>query len=260
MSATKSTNYIWRKTETKRCESKFSDYIPKALAEGICNLWRCISNFIVRSNNTNHYSNKTNTQPDIPPDTQTDQHSIPQPTQLTIPLPTIEWKDTQAFIPPICEGQVIKVYDGDTITIAAKLPYNDSLLYRFSIRLNGIDSPEIKGSSEDEKAAAQVSKRALENLILHKYVVLKNQSTEKYGRILADVYIIYDKNEKLHNPSTMLRMTTDYSQETSACKQAYVSLHLNKWMLDNRYAVEYDGGTKKAPKSWIKFQKTGSKN
>jgi len=209
MSATKSTNYI-------------------------CNLWRCVSNFMVRSNNTNHYSDefqkdKTNTQPD----TQTDKHNIPQPTQLTIPLPTIEWKDTQAFIPPICEGQVIKVYDGDTITIAAKLPYNDSLLYRFSIRLNGIDSPEIKGHSEDEKAAAQVSKRALENLILHKYVVLKNKSTEKYGRILADVYIVYEKNDKLH---------------------------LNKWMLDNRYAVEYDGGTKKAPKSWLKYQKTGSKN
>ena len=205
MSATKSTNYI-------------------------CNLWRCVSNFMVRSNNTNHYSDefqkdKTNTQPD----TQTDKHNIPQPTQLTIPLPTIEWKDTQAFIPPICEGQVIKVYDGDTITIAAKLPYNDSLLYRFSIRLN----PEIKGHSEDEKAAAQVSKRALENLILHKYVVLKNKSTEKYGRILADVYIVYDKNDKLH---------------------------LNKWMLDNRYAVEYDGGTKNAPKSWLKYQKTGSKN
>ena len=31
-------------------------------------------------------------------------------------------------------------------------------------------------------------------------------------------------------------------------------------MLDNRYAVEYDGGTKKAPKSWLKYQKTGSKN
>ena len=66
-------------------------------------------------------------------------------------------------------------------------------------------------------------------------------------------------NDSDNNHSTMLHMTTDYSQETSACKQAYVSLHLNKWMLDNRYAVEYDGGTKKAPKSWIKFQKTGSK-
>ena len=35
------------------------------------------------------------------------------------------------------------------------------------------------------------------------------------------------ENEKLividHNPSTMLRMTTDYSQETSVCKQAEVS-------------------------------------
>lgn len=205
MSATKSTNYI-------------------------CNLWRCVSNFMVRSNNTNHYSEQTQKDKS---NTQTEQDISPRPTQLTIPLPTIEWKDTQAFIPPICEGQVIKVYDGDTITIAAKLPYNDSLLYRFSIRLNGIDSPEIKGHSEDEKAAAQVSKLALENLILHKYIVLKNKSTEKYGRILADVYIVYDKNDKLH---------------------------LNKWMLDNRYAVEYDGGTKNAPKSWIKFQKTGSKN
>ena len=35
------------------------------------------------------------------------------------------------------------------------------------------------------------------------------------------------KTEKLivvdHNPSSMLRMTTDYSQETSVCKQAEVS-------------------------------------
>ena len=87
MSATKSTNYI-------------------------CNLWRCVSNFMVRSNNTNHYSeqtqkDKSNTQTQT--QTQTEQDISPRPTQLTIPLPTIEWKDTQAFIPPICEGQVIKI-------------------------------------------------------------------------------------------------------------------------------------------------------
>jgi len=33
---------------------------------------------------------------------------------------------------------------------------------------------------------------------------------------------------KYHNPSAMLCMTTDYSQETSACKQAYVSLQHQK--------------------------------
>ena len=37
-------------------------------------------------------------------------------------LGRIEWKDTIPFIPPVDKGLVIKVYDGDTITIAAKLP------------------------------------------------------------------------------------------------------------------------------------------
>ena len=53
----------------------------------------------------------------------------------------IEWKDCIPFVPPIAMGFVIKVYDGDTITIASKLPYPDSPLYRFSVRLNGIDCP-----------------------------------------------------------------------------------------------------------------------
>ena len=72
---------------------------------------------------------------------------------------------------------MIKVYDGDTITIASKLPYENSELYRFSVRLNGIDAPEIKGKTEDEKNAAHVSQKALEKLILHKNVILKNTNT-----------------------------------------------------------------------------------
>ena len=64
----------------------------------------------------------------------------------------IEWKDTIEYKVPIQGGRVIKVYDGDTITIAARLPYDDSQLYRFSVRLNGIDAPEIKGKSEIGRA------------------------------------------------------------------------------------------------------------
>ena len=60
----------------------------------------------------------------------------------TKPLP--KWDDTVVFVPPITDGIVIKVYDGDTITLAQKLPYENSPLFRFAIRLNGIDSPEIK--------------------------------------------------------------------------------------------------------------------
>ena len=35
----------------------------------------------------------------------------------------VNWKDTIPFIPPITKGKVIKVYDGDTITIACRLPF-----------------------------------------------------------------------------------------------------------------------------------------
>jgi endonuclease YncB( thermonuclease family) len=137
----------------------------------------------------------------------------------------IEWKDTVPFIPPIEKGMVIKVYDGDTITIASKLPYFDSLLYRFSVRLNGIDCPEIKGKDEIEKKCAQIAKQELTNLIMHKVVTLKNVGTEKYGRILADVYLD--------------------------------DLHLNKYMLDKRLAVKYDGGTKISPSNWMNYYETG---
>jgi endonuclease YncB( thermonuclease family) len=139
---------------------------------------------------------------------------------ITIDKP-INWKDTMQFVPPIEKGTVIKVYDGDTITIASKLPYPESILYRFSVRLNGIDCPEIKGNDENEKQCAQIARQELSNLIMNKIVTLKNTQTEKYGRILADVYID--------------------------------DLHLNNYMLEKRLAVTYDGGTKKCPKNWMNY-------
>jgi micrococcal nuclease len=132
----------------------------------------------------------------------------------------IKWEDTVQFTFPITGGQVIKVYDGDTITIATRLPFNESPLYRLSVRLNGIDCPEIKGKdvSDEEKAAAVVVKDYVASLILHKYVKLENIQNEKYGRVLADVYI----ND----------------------------IHLNGILIEQGYAVKYDGGTKHKPVSW----------
>ena len=66
----------------------------------------------------------------------------------------IKLEDTVEFTFPIKGGRVIKVYDADTITIASKLPYNESPMYRLSVRLNGIDAPEMKGkgiSDEDKE-------------------------------------------------------------------------------------------------------------
>jgi endonuclease YncB( thermonuclease family) len=61
-------------------------------------------------------------------------------------------------------------------------------------------------------------------LVLNKFVRLENIQSEKYGRILADVYI--------------------------------ADIHLNDLLLKERYAVKYDGGTKIKPKSWLKYRVT----
>jgi len=82
----------------------------------------------------------------------------------------IDYKQTIPFVPPIHDGYVVKVYDGDTITIASKLPYKESPLYRFQVRLNGIDCPEIKGQNEYEKKVALMAKLEITNLVLHKRV------------------------------------------------------------------------------------------
>jgi endonuclease YncB( thermonuclease family) len=137
----------------------------------------------------------------------------------------IEWKDTIPFVPPIEKGYVIKVYDGDTITIVSKLPYKESNLYRFSVRLNGIDCPEINSKDKNEKQCAELAKQELTNLVINQLVTLKNVKTEKYGRILADVYI--------------------------------ESLNVNNYMIEKRLAIEYDGGTKMSPKNWMKYYEAG---
>jgi len=103
-------------------------------------------------------------------------------------LNDITLEDTVTFIPPITEGKVLKVYDGDTITIGTRFP-NSNVVYRFSVRLSGIDAPEMKGKTDAEKQSALRSRDRLSDLILFKMVRLENVKYEKYGRILADVYL-----------------------------------------------------------------------
>ena len=86
-------------------------------------------------------------------------------TQETDDYTNINMTEVKPFIPPITSGFVVKVYDGDTITILSKLPYKDSALYKFSVRLNGIDCPEIKGETAKEKLRAQLARDELSKLI-----------------------------------------------------------------------------------------------
>ena len=104
---------------------------------------------------------------------------------------------------------MISVYDGDTITVGA---FIGQTRYAFKCRLDGIDTAEMRGSGPAEKPAAVEAKNALADKILGKCVTLGNVSLEKYGRLLAEVW--------------------------------YKGESVNKWLVEERYAVPYDGKAK----------------
>ena len=81
----------------------------------------------------------------------------------------IGWDEAIPFQPDIKVGKVIKVYDGDSITVAAK-PYEKYPIYRFSVRLSGIDTPELRTKHENEKKHAIIARDALSQKILNKIV------------------------------------------------------------------------------------------
>lgn len=139
--------------------------------------------------------------------------AVPDAAAAAVPL-AAAWGDTIPFVPPISAGLVIKVYDGDTITVAARLPIASCPLYRFAVRLRGIDSAEIRGKSEAERKAALAARDALSALVLGKPVRLSALDTEKYGRLLAHVHV------------------------------DGVDGSLSDWMLAQGHAVPYDGGQK----------------
>ena len=127
-------------------------------------------------------------------------------------------KKLPSYVPDVTKGVVIKVYDGDTITIAAKLKYWFSPTYKFQVRMNGIDCAELQTKNGCEKKHAIIARDALSKRIMDETVYLQNVGTDKYGRLLADVY--------------------------------YNGQNMCEWMLTNNYAVPYDGKTKQRSVAW----------
>ncbi len=107
-------------------------------------------------------------------------------------------------------------YDGDTITV--NIPsYPPIVGEKITVRINGIDCPELRTKSDKEKELARTAKKLVNSLLENaKVIELRNMQRDKYFRILADVYFD-DKN-------------------------------LTEILLKNKLAVEYDGGTK--TKDW----------
>ncbi len=84
-------------------------------------------------------------------------------------------------------ADVISVYDGDTFKAQA-YPW-PGMTMAVSIRVNGIDTPEIRGKCDAEKQAAIVARDYVRD-VLGESVILKNVKRGKYaGRVVADVYL-----------------------------------------------------------------------
>ena len=88
------------------------------------------------------------------------------------------------------EGAVyLKNYDGDTVRF--NLPgYPPIVGNDIRVRVNGIDTPEIKGKCEKEKYEAQQARDMVTDILKDaKKITLNNMKRGKYFRIAADIIV-----------------------------------------------------------------------
>ncbi len=83
------------------------------------------------------------------------------------------------------KGRIIGVSDGDSVSL---LDENNQV---FKIRLHGIDAPEKK------QDYGSVSKNFIGDMIYDKYVWVKTNGVDRYGRTIGIIYL----NEKMEGQS-----------------------------------------------------------
>ena len=86
-------------------------------------------------------------------------------------------------------SEVTSIYDGDTFRANLK-GYPEIIGYRIGVRINGIDTPEMRGQCQKEKKLARQAKEmTVTQLRGAKKIELRNMKRGKYFRIVADVYV-----------------------------------------------------------------------
>lgn len=87
--------------------------------------------------------------------------------------------------------EIVKVYDGDTVTVKIDLGFNISITER--IRLLGINAPEVRGESREAGLASRDwLRQKLEEAKENGYdIILKTKKDKKgkYGRYLGYILI-----------------------------------------------------------------------
>jgi micrococcal nuclease len=88
------------------------------------------------------------------------------------------------------KATVIKVVDGDTIDVRVDLGFN--VFHKVRLRLMGLNTAELRSANLEEKAEGLAAREYVKAWFDKRgYDVVVNtvmDKSEKYGRILADVY------------------------------------------------------------------------
>ena len=116
--------------------------------------------------------------------------------------------------------KVVDVYDGDTCKVVFNL---NNKVYRWTIRMEGYDSPEMRPSKKKENReleiqAAKEARDYLKGLVQNdnQLVYIKCGDFDKYGRLLGTLYL--HKND---------------------------SISVNQMMIESNQGYVYNGGTRK---------------
>jgi len=83
-------------------------------------------------------------------------------------------------------ADVIRVIDGDTLALRARIWIGLDLVV--SARIRGIDTPELRGKCDREKALAEAARAHLATVVAEGKLRLRRIENDKYaGRVLADI-------------------------------------------------------------------------
>lgn len=135
-----------------------------------------------------------------------------QRTKQNTPLFSLEGREFDA--------KVVYIYDGDTMHVVFKV-FGE--YHRWNCRITGVDTPELRTKNETEKQFGYKVRDIIREKLMDKLVRVKCGEFDKYGRLLLDVYMPDEHRTE--------------GKETET---------LSEWLIENKYAYSYDGGTKQA--------------
>lgn len=128
--------------------------------------------------------------------------------------------------PYVYNATIVRVVDGDTVRLKLWRPFRAEWDFGFYIkevidtvrsiemncRLLGINAPETRGAPKEEVALGKQSTDELSAIINSGRLIAQTSKPDKYGRWLADIWVVDTEGR---------------------------AIHVNSYMVDNGFAVSY---------------------